>query len=128
MEFLGFDHVQLSAPAASEEEAREFFGKILGMREIPKPVNLQRRGGVWFQVGSQELHIGIEDPRNFHPNKKAHPAFEVRDVNDLRLRLISKGIQVRTDEALEGTDRFYAEDPYGNRLEFLQKRTSSIPS
>lgn len=119
-EFLRIDHVQLAAPTGSEEEARQFFGAILGMKEVPKPENLQNRGGVWFQVGSNQLHIGVQDAKNFHPNKKAHPAFEVRDLEKLRQRLSSNGIQVNYDETLEGAVRFYTEDPYGNRLEFIQ--------
>jgi len=124
-EFLGFHHVQLSAPAGSEEKAREFFGKILGLREIPKPANLRKRGGLWFQVGSQQLHIGLEDPKDFHPNRKAHPAFEVRNINELRRMLVSSGIQTRDEESPEGADRFYVDDPYGNRLEFLQHGSTS---
>jgi hypothetical protein len=74
--FLRLDHIQLAAPAGSEQTVREFFGAICGMKEIPKPERLRKRGGVWFQVGSNELHIGMEDPESFHANKKAHPAFE----------------------------------------------------
>lgn len=127
-EFVGFNHVQLAAPTGSEEKAREFFGRTLGLEEIPKPTNLQKRGGVWFRVGSQELHIGIEDPKNFHPNKKAHPALEVKDVRKLRRILDSKGIEVKDDEPLEHADRFYAEDPFGNRLEFLQMKNPDADS
>ena len=127
---VGVDHVQLAAPVGSEEKARDFYVAILGLKEIPKPSSLQRRGGVWFQVGLHELHIGIEDPKNFHPSRKAHPAFEVKDVGKLRQMLVSKGIRVRDDEPLPYADRFYADDPFGNRLEFLQKknqRTGTAP-
>ncbi len=44
--FFGIDHVQLAAPNGSEEKARLFFGEILGMKEIPKPSNLAKRGGI----------------------------------------------------------------------------------
>jgi catechol 2,3-dioxygenase-like lactoylglutathione lyase family enzyme len=120
--FLKIDHVQLAAPVGSEEKARRFFGTICGMKEVPKPDNLRKRGGVWFQVGSNQLHIGMEDPKSFHPNKKAHPAFEVTSLEETRQRLISSGVFVRIDEPLEGADRFYTEDPFGNRLEFIQRK------
>ncbi|GLG02167.1 glyoxalase [Alicyclobacillus hesperidum subsp. aegles] len=116
--FSGIDHVQLAAPKGSENEARKFFGDILGMAEIPKPANLATRGGVWFQAGIHQLHIGIQD--DFVPAKKAHPAFHVKNLEALRERLVKHGVQVKEDEPLEGANRFYVDDPFGNRLEFLE--------
>jgi catechol 2,3-dioxygenase-like lactoylglutathione lyase family enzyme len=104
------DHVQLAAPPGCEAEARRFFGELLGMREIEKPSSLAARGGVWFE----HLHIGVED--DFRPARKAHPAFAVDDVDALAAKLGD----VQWDDALPGVRRFYAHDPWGNRLEFLQ--------
>jgi len=119
-ELLGIAHVQLAAPPGCEARARKFFSGLLGLKEVKKPENLRKRGGVWFQVGSQQLHIGVEREQDFHPNKKAHPAFKVSNLLALRERLISKNVQVVDDEPLEGFDRFYVSDPFGNRLEFLE--------
>jgi catechol 2,3-dioxygenase-like lactoylglutathione lyase family enzyme len=116
--FTGIDHVQLAAPKGSEEQARKFFGEILGMEEIPKPSNLAKRGGVWFRCGSHQLHIGIQE--DFTPAKKAHPAFHVENLEALREHLVTKGVTIKEDEPLEGAIRFYVDDPFGNRLEFLQ--------
>lgn len=116
--FLGVDHVQLAAPKGCEEKAREFFGGLLGWEEIPKPEELRKRGGVWFQCGNHQVHIGVEE--NFQPAKKAHPAFHVKDLTALKERLIANGVSVKDDELLEGAVRFYAEDPFGNRMEFLE--------
>lgn len=116
--FIGIDHVQLAAPRESENEARHFFSDVLGMEEIPKPQNLVKRGGVWFKCGTHQLHIGIQD--DFTPAKKAHPAFHVENLGGLRDRIISHGIQVKEDDLLEDAERFYVDDPFGNRLEFLQ--------
>lgn len=124
-DFLRIDHIQLAAPTGSEEKAREFFGTVLGMKEILKPENLRRRGGVWFEVGSNQLHIGMEKSKSFHPNKKAHPAFEVRNYHKLLNLLVSEGFPVETGEPLEDANRFYAEDPFGNRLEFIQRKRTS---
>jgi len=88
------------------------------MQEIPKPATLAARGGVWFRLGEGELHLGIEEP--FRPARKAHPAFEVADLEGLRQRLEKAGAPVRTDELLPGRRRFYTDDPFGNRLEFIQ--------
>ena len=114
----GLDHVQLAAPTGCESEARHFFGVILGMKEITKPEELRKRGGVWFQCGVHQIHIGV-DPY-FVAAKKAHPAIHVKELPMLMERLISYGISVTNDELLPGAKRFYANDPFGNRLEFLE--------
>ncbi|TYR78265.1 glyoxalase [Priestia megaterium] len=117
--FFGIDHVQLAAPKGSEEKARLFFGEILGMEEISKPSNLAKRGGVWFQCGNHQLHIGIQD--DFQAAKKAHPAFHVKNLSRLKETLVKNHISIKEDEPLEGAIRFYADDPFGNRIEFLQR-------
>ncbi|HTW24315.1 MAG TPA: VOC family protein [Candidatus Baltobacteraceae bacterium] len=111
------DHIQIAAPAGCEDVAREFYGGILGMTEIEKPEALRPRGGCWFQCGDRQLHIGVE--ANFRPAKKAHPAFAVADFDALRETLAARG-PVLNDESIPGTRRFYADDPWGNRLEFVE--------
>lgn len=117
-EYRGLDHVQIAAPGGSEEVERQFFSSVLGMREIEKPEDLRRRGGLWFVCGLHQIHIGI-DP-DFKPAKKAHPAIQVRNINRLKERIRSHGIEVRDDELLPRADRFYVDDPFGNRMEFLE--------
>ena len=113
------DHVQIAAPKGCEAAAREFYGTILGLKELEKPPALRARGGCWFQCGPQQLHIGVE--LEFHPARKAHPAFAVLSLDKLRDSLLARGIRVVDDEAIPGTRRFYADDPWGNRLEFVQE-------
>ena len=115
----GLDHVQIAAPAGCEEEARRFFGELLGLRELEKPKPLASRGGAWFQVGPQELHVGVKS--EFEPALKAHPAFTVDDVGALATRLEAADVEVRWDNELPDVRRFYTDDPWGNRLEFLQR-------
>jgi len=115
---LGIDHIQIAAPEGCEPAAREFYGVVLGMKEIEKPSPLRERGGCWFQCGRQQLHIGVEQP--FQPARKAHPAFAVSDLEALREALHSRAIETIDDTALPGIRRFYACDPWGNRLEFLE--------
>ena len=112
------DHIQIAAPEGCESAAREFYGSILGMKEIEKPPALRARGGCWFECGSQELHIGVET--DFRPARKAHPAFSVFHLNELRETLKARGVKVVEDDALPDAHRFYAEDPWGNRLEFVE--------
>lgn len=112
------DHVQLAAPPGCETQARYFFGQLLQLKEIEKPEPLRSRGGCWFQVGSRQLHIGVED--EFHPAAKAHPAFAVTDPHALFTSLEGAGVRCEWDESVPGVRRFYAQDPWGNRLEFTE--------
>ncbi len=120
----GFDHVQVAAPRGCEAEARRFFGGLLGLVEVEKPQALLARGGVWFQAGNQQLHVGVEEP--FAPARKAHPALRVRPgaLDELAARLQAAGASVYWDEALDEDRRFYSEDPWGNRIELLASRQS----
>jgi catechol 2,3-dioxygenase-like lactoylglutathione lyase family enzyme len=112
------DHIQIAAPRECEPAAREFYGSVLGMKEIEKPPVLRGRGGCWFECGSQHVHIGVE--RDFQPARKAHPAFVVSDLDELRGTLRARGVKIVDDDNLPGARRFYAEDPWGNRLEFVE--------
>jgi catechol 2,3-dioxygenase-like lactoylglutathione lyase family enzyme len=118
MSVTDFDHVQIAAPPGCEHAARHFFGDLLGLDEIEKPGHLQSRGGCWFRVGSRQLHIGVEEP--FHAAGKAHPAFAVCEIDDLFAALVAAGVTCTWDEALANVRRFYARDPWGNRLEFTE--------
>jgi catechol 2,3-dioxygenase-like lactoylglutathione lyase family enzyme len=116
------DHVQLAAPKGCESEARRFFGHLLGLQEIAKPESLRSRGGCWFKVGARQLHIGVEEP--FRPAIKAHPAFSVSDIQALFATLEQAGVRCVWDETLGHVRRFYANDPWGNRLEFTEPSSS----
>ena len=115
----GIDHVAVAAPPGSEEEARRFYSGVLGLEELPKPEPLAARGGAWFSCGDVQLHVGIAE--EFTPAQKAHPAFAVDGAERLAAvaaRLGAAGVEVTWDQELPGTARFYASDPWGNRLEF----------
>ncbi|SEO39968.1 VOC family protein [Paenibacillus sp. OV219] len=134
--FEGIDHIQLAAPPGCENAAREFYAGILGWTEVPKPVELQKRGGVWFQCGSHQVHIGVQ--QHFVPALKAHPAFLVHQLDALHSHITAAGITVINDDARSSESaakcrldkisrytygsirRFYVSDPWGNRLEFME--------
>jgi catechol 2,3-dioxygenase-like lactoylglutathione lyase family enzyme len=113
---MELDHVQIAAPPGCEDAARAFYGGLLGFEELPKPAELAARGGCWFRVGALELHVGVEE--DFVPARKAHPGFVVEDLDALAVRLGEQGIETHADHAIPGVERFYADDPFGNRLEF----------
>jgi catechol 2,3-dioxygenase-like lactoylglutathione lyase family enzyme len=112
----GLDHVQLACPPGGEQQARAFYGGLLGLTEIEKPEPLRSRGGVWFACGTQQLHLGVEE--QFTPARKAHPALRVDSVATLE-ELAARLGDVRWDEDLPGARRFYVDDPFGNRVEVL---------
>jgi len=115
----GIDHLQLAMPAGGEDEARAFYGPLLGLYEVEKPASLAKRGGVWFEGCNVKLHLGI-DP-NFTPAKKAHPAFIVDDLAAFRTRLEAAGYPVTDGQPLEGYLRFHIHDPFGNRIELMER-------
>ena len=117
-QFLGIDHVQLAAPPHNASLAKAFYSDKLGFKEIPKPDNLTLKGGLWFQIGKQQLHIGVEN--NFSPAKKAHPAFAVHNATEVRKNLELQEVEIIYGDELEGADRFYIYDPFGNRIEIIE--------
>lgn len=116
--FKSIDHVQLAAPTGSEEIARNFFGDILGLQEIEKPETLRSRGGVWFAFANIQIHIGIEEP--FAPAKKAHPAFQIENLESFKVHLTKNEVSYIVDVDLPGANRIYIHDPFGNRMEILE--------
>jgi catechol 2,3-dioxygenase-like lactoylglutathione lyase family enzyme len=121
MPVVGLDHVQVAAPRMpeAEEQARAFYGGLLGLLEIEKPESLESKGGVWFSLGDGELHVGLEE--QFTPARKAHPALLVQGLPRLRSALEAAGVQVSEAEPIPGYDRFHVYDPFGNRVELIEK-------
>lgn len=118
MRIVALDHVQLAMPAGGEDAARHFYGGVLGLEEIPKPVELAGRGGAWFRSGGVHLHLGVD--ADFRPARKAHPALRVEGLTTLVVRCVDAGYPVERDVPLPGLERVHVADPFGNRLEFVE--------
>jgi catechol 2,3-dioxygenase-like lactoylglutathione lyase family enzyme len=118
MRIVRLDHVQLAMPAGGEGLARAFYAGALGIPEVPKPPELAKRGGCWFERGELKIHLGVE--REFRPARKAHPGLQVEDLPLLIEKLRGLGYAVKEDEPLEGFHRIYVDDPFGNRIELLE--------
>lgn len=119
MPIKAIDHIQLAMPQGEEESVRAFYVGLLGFTEVPKPAQLAGRGGAWFESGAVQLHIGVES--DFRPARKAHPAFLVDDLPALLSRLEAGGVAITRDVPLDGYDRAHIADPFGNRIELMQK-------
>lgn len=114
------DHVLLAMPAGRESEARQFYHGLLGIPEVTKPSNLAARGGCWFEDGELKLHLGVE--KNFAPARKAHPAFLVDDLAALTAKLSKAGCSILHDQPLQGYERIFVDDPFGNRIELMEAK------
>ncbi len=116
--FKRLDHVQICIPNGKENEARHFYTDIIGLIEIPKPEALISNGGLWYQIADIQFHIGTENEIN---KSKRHPAFEISDLEDARQYLIQHGVTLKEEIQITGQKRFSFIDPFGNRIELLQK-------
>ena len=123
----GIDHVLLSMPSGGEDAARAFYGDVMGLHEVPKPPPLDTHGGCWFVAPANpaiSIHLGVEEP--FLPARKAHVALLIDDLDALRARLSAADAITRDDDADIGVRRFYAFDPFGNRLELIDARDAAF--
>jgi len=118
MGLRSIDHVQLAMPAGREGEARAFYQGLLGVPEKPKPPELAARGGCWFEAGALKIHLGVEV--DFRPARKAHVAFLVSDLAALAGKLSTAGCAISEDRKIEGYERIFVDDPFGNRLELME--------
>ena len=117
-EFVRLDHIQICIPPGKETEARKFYTDILKLREIPKPTALIPNGGLWYEIADIQLHIGTEVETN---RSKRHPAFEIENLNEARKYLENNGILTQDEKEIPGVIRFTFYDPFGNRIELLEK-------
>ena len=118
MNITRLDHVQLAMPPGGESEARAFYEDVLGISEVAKPPHLASRGGCWFEQGALKVHLGVD--ADFKPARKAHPAFIVSGLEALVTNLKARGYRVAEDQPLDGCDRIYVDDPFGNRIELME--------
>ena len=118
---LGIHHAQITIPKGAEDEARAFYCGVLGLSELPKPDALAGRGGFWLEVGERQVHVGIEDNAE-RQNTKAHVAYLVNDLEHWRSKLAAGDIKLIDGIPIPGCKRFEFRDPFGNRVEFLQKQ------
>jgi catechol 2,3-dioxygenase-like lactoylglutathione lyase family enzyme len=117
---VALHHVQITIPKGCEVEARAFYCTELGLREIPKPTALLARGGFWLELGAIQIHVGTEDGVE-RRSTKAHLGFEVDDLARARRLIEGLHLEVVDGESIPGLSRFEFRDPFGNRVEFVQR-------
>jgi Glyoxalase/Bleomycin resistance protein/Dioxygenase superfamily len=115
---LKLDHIQLAMPGGQESLAEPFYCKVLGFARVPKPAHLEQRRSCWFECNGVKVHL-VDN--SFAPTRKAHPAFVVSSLIDMKSKLERAGFEIVWDTQLLGSERFYPSDPFGNRIELMEK-------
>lgn len=120
-----FHHANVTVRPEVEAAAKDFYGSVLGLHEVPKPESSRGRGGAWYQLGGVQLHLSLEEGVS-NENAKRHFCLVVADLDQARQHLERAGIEILPDEQPTfGWPRFYVRDPGGNRIEIAQDLTSS---
>ena len=120
MRVLGLHHAQVTIPPGREAEARAFYCEALGLTELAKPAALASRGGFWLELAGAQLHVGVEEGVE-RAATRAHVAYEVDDLAAFRERLETRGFGLLDGEPIPGFVRCELRDPFGNRVELLQR-------
>lgn len=110
-------HVNVRVGPAVEAAAKEFYGRLLGLQEMPKPEDARARGGAWYQIGNVQLHLSRDRDAD-NEGSKRHFCLQVDELEAARQHLASGGVEILPDEQpIEGQPRFYVRDPGGNLIE-----------
>jgi catechol 2,3-dioxygenase-like lactoylglutathione lyase family enzyme len=119
-------HVNVTVPRALEAAARQFYGVVMGMTEVPKPESSRGRGGAWFQLGEVQLHLSLEEIEGEQVLKR-HVCYTVENLNEAEQRFRDAGVEILPDDIpTPGWTRFYVRDPGGNRLEIAQRMSDKL--
>jgi catechol 2,3-dioxygenase-like lactoylglutathione lyase family enzyme len=119
LDILGIDHIQIAVPKALEDQCLTFYREIFALPELVKPVELRARGGAWFQVGTVQMHIGVDPDAS--PKSKRHICFLTGDLQRARAFIVERGVTIDEESVAEGLSRFFIRDPAGNRIEIGQR-------
>ena len=118
MGVLKIDHFQVAIPWGKVPEALAFYEGVLEFTRIPKPAELDQ-SGAWLTQGPVNLHLGEE--HQFEAARRAHPALLVDNFDHLLEKAKSGGHPLRMDDGPVGYKRGSVFDPFGNRIELMQK-------
>lgn len=121
MTIIGVHHVQITIPIGTEQEAKNFYCGVLELTEIEKPLSLQGRGGFWLTLGNMDVHVGTEDGFDRY-STKSHLAYQVESMIVWKNKLSKLGVKIADSIAIEGYERFEFRDPFGNRVEIIERK------
>jgi catechol 2,3-dioxygenase-like lactoylglutathione lyase family enzyme len=120
---IEIDHVNVIVPKTLEDAAKHFYGSVLGLKEIPKPIELLGRGGAWYELGDVQLHLSARSQTSTSQIARGHVCYTVADVTLAEERLRTAGVEIiPDDQPVAGKPRFYVRDPGANLIEIAQKQ------
>src|SRR3954470_8504573 len=122
---LELQHVSIPIPADGRDQARAFYGGLLGLEEREVPPKLDPSQLIWFRVGGDlELHLFESDesaPRSPHFCLRVAPAGSGGGgLDELRKGLEDAGVETQDTDEIVGRPRFFCHDPFGNRVELTE--------
>jgi catechol 2,3-dioxygenase-like lactoylglutathione lyase family enzyme len=118
---VGISHVTLRA--ADLGKSREFYGRVLGLAEVPAGSAQSER----FRINDRQ-YVELETAgANAPADRLVEVGFETKDVEALRRYLGAHGVQVpaRVKAAGDGTRSFDVRDPQGHQICFEQFGTAA---
>ncbi len=114
-------HVNVTVPAELEAAAKNFYGSVLGLQQVPKPA-AARQSGAWYEIGAMQLHLSVEDGTD-NASSSRHVCFAVSDLSATENKFREGGVEIIPDaRPVPGSPRFYVRDPGGNQLEIVQHK------
>lgn len=120
MNVIELNHVNVTVPAAAEADAKLFYRKVLGLRQVPKPEGSRTTVGAWYQLGALQLHLSVEDGLENQASSR-HVCYVVADISAAEHHFRTAGVEIISDERpVRGWPRFYVRDPGGNLIEIAQ--------
>jgi glyoxylase I family protein len=122
--FKELNHVSITVTDVAK--AREFYGTVLGLPEIPRPAfNFP---GIWYGIGNRlSLHIILNDElvrpaveREKIEARYAHFALWTEDADATAARIGELGLPCRdVVSGPTGLRQIFVKDPDGNMVEFI---------
>lgn len=119
MRLTGIHHAALLI--TDRPRAIAFYRDGLGLRQIERPPTFtapELRDVIWFELGDQQLHL-LPAPTADVPARR-HIALHLDDASTARAELLRRGIRIQETTPIPGADRFFVNDPDGNRIELIQ--------
>jgi catechol 2,3-dioxygenase-like lactoylglutathione lyase family enzyme len=116
---VALHHVNVTVPAQLEAAAKDFYGAVLGLRQVPKPPT-SRQSGAWYQIGLNQLHLSVDAKEDGAPSS-GHVCFAVSHLAEAERKFRNAGVEIIADpQPNPNSPRFYVRDPGGNLLEIVQ--------
>jgi catechol 2,3-dioxygenase-like lactoylglutathione lyase family enzyme len=126
LEIIELSHVNVTVPQALAEASKHFYGVILGLQQLEKPLGSRTNVGAWYQLGAVQLHLSIEDEIDNQASDR-HVCYAVRDLAAAKQHLSAAGVSVIPDpRPIPGRPRIYVRDPGGNLIEIAQALAKSV--